>query len=160
VYIGKSVTRKNEPPTTDDCLRATDLCACSNLRKAARAVTQLYDDALRPLGIRSTQLPVLMTARAMQMVSVTELAERMVMDRTTLTRNLRPLVRDGLIELKPGANRRAKFVVLSARGERALTSAYEIWNGLQREVTKGLGEQRVDRLLHDLSAAVEFAHKR
>ena len=85
-------------------------CACFNLRKAARAVTQLYDDALRPAGILATQLPLLIATGRLERVTISQLAEAMVMDRTTLTRNLRPLERDGLVRTKPGKDRRVREI--------------------------------------------------
>ena len=74
-------------------------CACLQLRKATRVVTQLYDGALRPIGLRSTQLPILVTLAAHGPLSMTDLAESLVLDRTTLIRTLRPLQRRGLIEV-------------------------------------------------------------
>jgi DNA-binding MarR family transcriptional regulator len=73
-------------------------CACFNPRKVARAVTQLYDDALRPAGLRVTQFSLLVVVRMAGPVSVTRLAELTVLDRTTLTRNLELLERQGWIE--------------------------------------------------------------
>src|SRR5262245_66593924 len=64
-------------------------CVCFNIRKAARAVTQLYDQRLRPFGLRSTQLPILAKTLILEPVTVTRLAEATLTDRTTLTRNLR-----------------------------------------------------------------------
>ena len=79
-----------------------NLCACFNLRKAMRTVTHLYDEALKPAGLRATQFTVLASTRNLGPVSVNQLAEKMVMDRTTLTRNLKPLERDGLIAVRQG----------------------------------------------------------
>ena len=91
-------------------------CACFSLRKAARAVTQLYDDALKPARVLATQLPLLATSARLERATVTKLAEAMVMDRTTLTRNLRPLERDGLLRTEPGADRRVREVSLTKKG--------------------------------------------
>ena len=74
-------------------------CACQQLRKATRVVTQRYDEALRPIGLRSTQLPILVTLAAHGPLFMTDLAESLVLDRTTLIRTLRPLQRRGLIEV-------------------------------------------------------------
>src|SRR5919106_4818042 len=81
-------------------------CACFNLRKATRAVTQLYDDALRPSGLRCTQFSLLTLLRASGTVAMTELAEDAVMDRTTLARNLDILEREGLVRVRPGEDAR------------------------------------------------------
>src|SRR5215217_5827709 len=77
-------------------------CACANLRRAARAVTQVFDEALAPSGLRATQFTLLVTSRLMGESTINELAEKMAMDRTTLSRNLKPLVRSGLLEVRPG----------------------------------------------------------
>src|SRR5215216_4690522 len=72
-------------------------CACANLRKAARAVTQVFDEALAPSGLRATQFTLLVTSRLMGESTINELAEKMAMDRTTLSRNLKPLLRSALL---------------------------------------------------------------
>src|SRR5688572_31775668 len=81
---------------------AVQCCTCFNLRKAARAVTQLYDDILRPSGLRATQFSLLMLIRGAGRLQLTELAEAAVMDRTTLKRNLALLEREGLVRIEPG----------------------------------------------------------
>src|SRR5918994_5013719 len=88
-------------------------CACANLRKAARAVTQLFDAALAPSGLKSTQFTLLVTSRLSGEATINGLAERMAMDRTTLSRNLKPLVRDGLLEVSPGGDGRTRLVRIS-----------------------------------------------
>ncbi len=74
----------------------TAMCACFHLRQASRVVTQLYDETLRPTGILGTQLPLLVALRLHGELTVHGLAKALVMDRTTLTRNLKPLQREGL----------------------------------------------------------------
>ena len=93
-------------------------CACANLRKAARAVTQLYDAALAPSGLKATQFTLLVTSRLSGEATINGLAERMAMDRTTLSRNLKPLVRDGLLEVSPGGDGRTRLVRISLEGTR------------------------------------------
>src|ERR687896_523796 len=81
-------------------------CACFNLRKVARAVTHLYDETLRPAGLRATQFSLLIAARMAGPVSLTHLAELTVMDRTTLTRNLELLQKQELIDVAAGGGKR------------------------------------------------------
>ncbi len=83
-------------------------CACFNLRKVTRAVTQLYDELLRPAGLRVTQFSLLVAVRMAGPVGVTRLVELTVMDRTTLTRNLELLQKQGLIEVASGEDRRTR----------------------------------------------------
>src|SRR3954465_13729428 len=91
-------------------------CACANLRKAARAVTQLFDAALAPSGLKVTQFTLLVTSRLSGEATINGLAERMAMDRSTLSRNLKPLVREGLLEVGSGEDGRTRLVRISAEG--------------------------------------------
>ena len=130
-------------------------CICLSLRKSARAVSQLYDDALRPSGLRATQFSLLVATRMLAPVTVSGLAVALVIDRTTLTRNLRPLKREGLIRALPGRDRREREVALTAIGEEVLRKALPYWRGVQEQLTTELGFDRVSRLLKDLGATVE-----
>ncbi len=130
-------------------------CACFNLRKATRMVTQLYDEALKPVGIRATQFMVLVGTGSAGPISVNQLADRIVMDRTTLTRNLKPLDREGLIAVRPGDDLRVREVSLTAKGRKTLGRAYPLWEGVQARLREHLGDPRVDKLLVDLQATVK-----
>jgi DNA-binding MarR family transcriptional regulator len=132
-------------------------CACFNLRKATRAMTQLYDDALRPAGLRCTQFSLLTLLKASGTVSMTRLAEDAVMDRTTLARNLEVLQRDGLVRIRPGEDARVREIELTRAGVAKLEEAFPLWREAQRTVRKGLGPGRLSRLLADLSLAVSAA---
>jgi DNA-binding MarR family transcriptional regulator len=130
---------------------------CLNLRMAARAVTQAYDDVLRPTGLRVTQLSLLQMLQIAGTVSVSRLAELAVTDRTTLARNLDLLKRERLVRIQPGADARVREVSLTDAALKKLEKALPYWKKAQAEVTKRLGEVRSDRLLSDLSAAVSAA---
>jgi DNA-binding MarR family transcriptional regulator len=132
-------------------------CASANLRKAARAVTQVFDEALAPSGLRITQFTLLVTSRLMGESTINELAERMAMDRTTLSRNLKPLVRSGLLEVRPGEDGRTRLVQITPGGERALEEAYPLWQQAQRETVSALGEERYEALLGDVAKVVPLA---
>ena len=129
-------------------------CVCFNIRKAARAISQLYDDVLRPSGLRVTQFSILAVTRRLGPVTVTHLAEETVTDRTTLTRNLKILAQQKLIRIASGHDRREREVTLTDRGRAALAQAYPFWKGVQAQVAKGLGPERFHRLLSDLRATV------
>ncbi len=129
-------------------------CTCFNLRKAARAITQFYDEVLRETGLRATQLSLLTVVMARQPVTVTRLARATVTDRTTLTRNLKLLEKQGLIRLEAGTDRRERTVTLTDRGRETLASAYPKWKEAQAGVARSVGEERLHRLLSDLSALV------
>jgi DNA-binding MarR family transcriptional regulator len=145
--------------TTSDRARALAVrrCACFNLRKAARAVTQLYDDIQRPSGLRNTQFSLLTVIWMFGKVSITQLAEEAVMDRTTLTRNLHLLERDGLVRIQVGEDARVREVELTPAAHKKLAGAFAYWEKAQAQITKKLGAERLDRLLADLSATVTAA---
>ena len=117
-------------------------CASLQLRKANRVVTQLYDEALRPIGLRSTQLPILVTLAAHGALAVTHLADGLVLDRTTLIRNLRPLQRRGLIEVGREDGGRMHRAALTAAGHRAVAVAIPLWAKAQTRVTDELGTRK------------------
>ena len=137
------------------CLDAGATCACFNLRRAARAVTQYFDDRLRPSGLRATQFSLLAATRVHEPVPVSRLAEITLVDRTTLTRNLGLLERQGLLRIDPGRDRRVRSASLTDRGRRALLRAFPLWKGAQEAVVGRLGTNRLRHLLAGLAAAVE-----
>ena len=130
------------------------ICACFNVRKAARAITQLYDDVLRPSGLRVTQFSILAVTRRLGPVTVTRLAEETVTDRTTLTRNLKVLSQQKLVRIVPGDDRREREVSLTDRGRAALAQAYPMWKDVQAQVAQRLGRERFRRMLSDLGETV------
>ena len=90
------------------CLEVARSCAVLNLRRAARAVTNRYEDEMRALGLKATQFSLLVAAALRGPVNISALAELMVMDRTTLTRNLKSLQKRGLLRAVPGSDRRTR----------------------------------------------------
>jgi DNA-binding MarR family transcriptional regulator len=138
-------------------MAAVQKCTCFTLRKAARAVTQVYDEILRPTGLRSTQFSLLMVVRGSRKVSMTDLADRAVMDRTTLKRNLELLEKEGLVRIQSGADARVREVTLTPAAEKKLAEALPYWIKAHTRVMDKLGEGRSGRLLNDLSAAIAAA---
>ena len=138
-------------------LKHVRLCAAGNLRRTTRALTQLYDELLRPSGLRATQFSLLVNIGREGQATIGRLAENMLIDRTTLTRNLRVLEQDGLIESVPDADQRAHPVRLSKKGERALNRALPYWEQAQSRIVAGLGEEKFRALLKDLSTLAELA---
>ena len=140
-------------------LAAVRQCACFNIRKAARAVTQRYDDHLRPTGLRATQFSLLTVLAVMEKATISELAERAVMDRTTLKRNLELLEEQGLVRIRPGDDARVREVTLTRAAHQRVAEALPYWQAAQLEMITGLGESRFQRLLTDLSSTVASAHQ-
>ena len=135
-------------------------CTCLNLRKAARAVTQYFDGVLRPSGLRATQFSLLIVAKKRGPISIKELAERLIVDRTTLTRNLRILEGKRMVLVKPGTDGRTRLVTITANGRGALKKAVPLWKQAQSHMVSGLGRSRFNSFLDDLSDSVSLSRTR
>lgn len=131
-------------------------CVCFRLRRAARAASRAYDELLAPSGIRVTQFSLLSVLKALGPLTVTELAEVAVMERTTLTRNLRVLEKQDLVSSKPGLDRRQRVISLSKHGRATLKVATPLWREAQRRMVDGLGTPRKQRLLRDLAFTAQL----
>ena len=138
-------------------IKSVRTCACFNLRKAARAVTQLYDEVLAPSGLRGTQFSVLAVVSAAGAATMTELADTLVMDRTTLTRNLKPLLDRGLVERGEGEDRRQRPIAITPAGRDALGQALPLWEKAQARIAGGLGAARWKGMVGDLNKAIRLA---
>jgi DNA-binding MarR family transcriptional regulator len=128
-------------------------CACTQLRRTARKVTALYDRALEPAGVTVTQHALLVNIGRSGKLSRTALATRLGMDRTTLTRNLMPLEKAGLIVGAEGEDRRERLICLSAAGIRKLRQSYELWENAQHDFTSQMGEEKIAQYRLALKAA-------
>jgi DNA-binding MarR family transcriptional regulator len=130
-------------------------CNCFAVRSAARHVTQLYDQVLAPVGLRVTQFSILANLERRGPLTINALAEDMVMDRTTLGRNIQPLERDGLIRIEPApSDRRAKELHLTKAGEKRLQAGLEAWAKAQARFEASFGTKRAAELRVLLRAAV------
>lgn len=141
----------------DRIIQDPQLCVCANLRKAARAVTQVYDEALKPCGIRSTQSNILTVLSLAGPLSISELAHELVMDRTTLARNLKPLEAQGLLTVMPGQDQRVRLVQLTPAGHEVLNTTLPLREQAQTHMVEKLGRKKVDDLLGYLSDAVTIS---
>ena len=153
LYMEKYIGSANIELDLDKCAYMLAACASLNLRKASRAITQMYDEALKPSGLRSTQLPVLVTLVSTGQTTVNCLAEDLVMDRTSLSRLLKPLVNQGLIEMAPGEDRRTRELSVTRRGREFVAEAIPMWEGVQAQVVERIGQNRWRDLIENLSAA-------
>jgi len=135
-------------------------CNCLAIRQAARHVTQFYDQLFAPVGLRATQFAILSRLRRDGPLTINALAAALVMDRTTLGRNILPLQRDGLIEIVASpADRRRRELRLSAAGAEKSRQASERWAVAQRRFDAVFGSERAAALrglLHEVVAS-EFA---
>lgn len=115
-------------------------------------LNRLYDEALRPSGLATTQYALLsILSRAGRPLAHGELAAMQEMAGTTLSRNVKPLVRDGLVRIEPGHDRRTRFVAITENGETVLEEARPLWRSVQAQVVAEAGEERVERLLGELA---------
>ena len=132
-------------------------CAALNLRKTARAVTHLFDEVLVPSGLRATQFTVLVAVALADPPTMSRIARALVMDPSTLTRDLRLLERAGMVKTAGGKDRRTRFVTLTPFGRDRLTAALPLWEQAQRQVVRRVGGSRWREILQELSAVQTLA---
>lgn len=138
------------------CVKQTSPCTCLNLRRAARAITEYYDSRVSQAGISISQLTLLRYAESGP-ATITELAGHMRIDRTTLNRNLKPLVEKGFIAVVPGHDSRTREIMLTDTGRRKLAEALILWAQVQHDVEKYLGAADVQKLT-ELTGKIETLH--
>jgi DNA-binding MarR family transcriptional regulator len=115
-------------------------CLCANLRRASRALTQLYEEALRPVGLRGSQFTILQTLSITGEITQGQMAHLLAMDSTTLTRTLAIMQRQGWIARREGTDRREWWIQLSKAGRSKFEHALPHWEKAQALVRKKLGE--------------------
>ena len=133
-------------------------CACRSLRRSARAVTRLYDEILRPSGLRITQFTLLVAVAIGEPVPITRLADALDLDRTTLARDLKPLTEQGLVEIAAGEDRRMRKVRLTRLGRQAIERAYPLWQQAQARIVQGSGPDRWQAVAGGLQEVAALAH--
>jgi len=130
-------------------------CNCLALRQAARHITQVYDEFLAPSGLRATQYSILARLKRRGPMTINALAAELVMDRTTLGRNIRPLQRDGLIATATGkSDRRSRELRLTRAGMARVDAASESWRQAQARFESAFGSKRAQALrdlAHDVA---------
>src|SRR5215475_11645704 len=132
-----------------------DTCACTRVRTAARLMTRAYDEALRPSGLSAAQLAILAAVDVGEATSIAELSKRLAMDRTTLSRNLRPLEKARWIRLGAEGWKRSKTVQVTSEGRQRLAAAKSLWEEAQTSFLKRFGRtewKRVETDLKEISA--------
>jgi len=132
-------------------------CACLKIRTAARALTRFYDDAFRPLGLRATQLSVLVAVAFGEAVSIASLSRLLGMDRSTLTRNLRPLEAKDLVALGPEAHHRSRTLSITPKGDQLVRKALPIWEKTQQKLREELKKPHWTNLHAELDHVIKSA---
>ncbi len=121
-------------------------CLCGSIRRTSRALTQFYEDALRPYGLRATQLTILQALSRTGEVSQRKLGKILAMDSTSLTRTLRIMRREGWIVERPGKDRRERLLRMSEGGDKELKRVLPVWEQVQTGLRRQLGEQTWNQL--------------
>jgi DNA-binding MarR family transcriptional regulator len=140
-----------------DSFLTAQMCACGNLRRASRAITQRYDTALAPSGLTTPQFGLLANLIRTGPITLGNLAQRMGMDRTTLTRDLTPLMREGYVTVGAGEDRRTRVAQLTPAGEAALIRARPLWQAAQTTMVTAFGQERFADLIAELTEIAALA---
>lgn len=136
----------------EKCTEALENCAAFSLRKSARLVGQHFDEALQSLDLKTTQVTLLMLVDTHPASPMHVIAEAAGLSPSTLSRNLQPLVKNGLIEVT-GSNRAGKHATLTRKGARLVEKAFPIWTKVQNEFSDAFGDAAWTRLRNALSKA-------
>jgi DNA-binding MarR family transcriptional regulator len=144
------------PPEHPD-LSGTSGCAAYQFRRTSRAVARLYDAAIATSGLRSTQFAILTAIARLQPVAISRVAETLVIDSTTMTRSLRLLQKEGLLEIAPRGLRRQRLLSLTLKAEKALAVAVPLWRKAQARFLASLGGREWRAFRDELEHAAEVA---
>jgi DNA-binding MarR family transcriptional regulator len=134
-----------------------ETCLCVRVQRAARALARHFDDALRPVGLTHGQYSLLAALNQDEPPIMSETAAALAMDRTTLTANLKPLERDGIVKIAiDQKDKRSRRLVITAKGRAKLKAAFPLWKAAHEMIDNAVGITRVDRLRADLRAIAQM----
>jgi DNA-binding MarR family transcriptional regulator len=150
------MVEQNDQLIQNKCRQVARTCIGGSIRRASRAITQYFDEMLAPSGLRSTQFSILVSINIAGSTTYSRLAEDMVMDRTTLTRNIRNLEKHGFVETRTGEDRREKIVTLTQTGLEALQIALPLWQKTNAYLANGLGENSWQDMLNQLRNTIKL----
>ena len=131
-------------------------CINFNLKKAQRFLTKLYDSELKKVGIRSTQFSILGILCRRGTMTISKFSDFLTVERTTLTRNLRPLERDGLIKIQSGKDKRNKEITITNKGKNVFAKAFPLWQQAQKRIKDEIGLPKFESILNDLNKIREI----
>ncbi|HWJ02837.1 MAG TPA: MarR family winged helix-turn-helix transcriptional regulator [Verrucomicrobiae bacterium] len=126
--------------------KTPSLCNCINLRRASRAITEYYDQALASSGLKTTRFSLLRHIIRLGPLNMSELAKEIRLDRTTLARNVKLLEAQGYITISSGKDSRTRQISISEKGQKVVDGAVQAWKGAQESLQKYLGKQDLDTL--------------
>ena len=134
-------------------MKQPEICLAHSIRRADRVLTQLYNEYLAPLGIRITQFSVLRALHYLDSTTATQIQEVLVLEQATVSRTLKPLIRDGYIRVAEGSSKREKILSLTTEGKTLYNQALKPWHEAQIALKKKLGSG-IDETLIDLSERI------
>jgi DNA-binding MarR family transcriptional regulator len=143
--------------STETTRHIRDTCLCVRVQRAARALARHFDDALRPCSLTHGQYSLLVALNQDEPPTVTEVSTWLAMDRTTVTANLKPLERRGLVRIAVDKkDRRSRRLIITAAGRARLKAAFPAWKAAHAMLDSAVGVTRVDRLRADLRAVAQM----
>jgi DNA-binding MarR family transcriptional regulator len=137
-------------------------CSCTRARQASRVLTRIYDEHLKPTGLQDSQLSVLVGVAMFGEAgaSIGSLAQALVLDRTTLTRNIGPLSKAGHLKVtRSRSDGRSRVVALTRSGERLIERAYPLWQQAQASIAQALGPRSLQSLRTALTPVIKLAEE-
>jgi DNA-binding MarR family transcriptional regulator len=141
----------------DATCHVRETCLCIRVQRAARALARYFDDALRPIGLTHGQFSLLVALNQAEPPIISEVAAALAMDRTTLTANLKPLERDGVVKIAVDQkDKRSRRLIITGKGRATLKAAFPIWKAAHAGLDHVVGVTRVDRLRADLRAIAQL----
>lgn len=132
-------------------------CFCTKLRRTARLITALYDDALAPAGLTAAQFSLMRAISRIDKPTISHVSEATGLDRSTLGRNLRVLERGGFVNLGPGKDERTRIVQITEEGHRRIETAIPLWQGVQARISTQIDDMTRDQALELLGALEKLA---
>jgi DNA-binding MarR family transcriptional regulator len=154
--MSNKLSANDTPPAAvpiETVLFVRDHCLCLHTQRAARAMSRIFDEALRPLGLNSGQFSLLISLNRPEPPTLGSVAQLLALDRTTLTANLKPLERQGLVDVRPDEkDRRTRRLVITSKGRDLLVEAVPVWTSTHQAIETRLASGIPDRLRSDLNA--------
>lgn len=141
----------------DDLKICAQTCAAANVRRSSRAITRFYANYLSNLDLEPTQYSLLVACALLESVTLSNLADLFVIDRSTLARNLAIMERNGLININKGEDKRTRIIKLTKNGENILSKAIPLWKKAQQEIENNFGHKRLANLINEMKTLTQLA---
>jgi len=142
-------------PERKKLIKVSKTCMSFNIKRASRIIVQHYDETLKPVGLRSTQISLLVAISLAEPVNINSISDAVGMDRTTALRNCRVLENSGYISSSSGEDKRNRILNITEKGRDILNESEEYWEKAQQDVMDRLGKEKTDELLSILKELSE-----